>query len=100
NENPGASVIQHTAGDEIVEAACHRDQAVDDRLAVVAAIERVDPVPGVEAAEALQRGIFVVEQFDENILQLAGLRGGGEERTDPAVIGAEATAGRLGGGVE
>src|SRR5690606_22596097 len=55
---------------------------------------------GIELTEQFERRVFVVEVFDEHVLQLAGLRGGGEQRADPAVIGGKAAAGGLGGAME
>ena len=57
-------------------------------------------VAWVEVAESLERGVFVVEDLDEDELELAGFGSGGEEGADPAVVGGEAAAGGFGGGVE
>ena len=95
-----APLLEDAAGDEVVEAAGGVGEAVGDGLGIGAAIGGVDAVAGVGLAEAFEGGVFVVEEFDEDLLEFSGLGGGGEEGPDPAVVGGEASAGGFGGGVE
>ena len=92
--------LQNPSGFEVVESVSDIDQAIDDDLRVAAAVGSVDAVAGLKIAEWLEGGVVVAEGFDENGFEFTGFCGGEKSCTYPTIVGAQATAGGFGGGME
>ena len=60
-----ASILQHSAGYEIVQTPGDRDDSINDGFAIGPSVSRVDAVTGVKLAQAFESGVFVMKQLDE-----------------------------------
>lgn len=91
---------QYSAGDQIIQSPRDVDDSVEYGFVVRASIGRIEPMSGIQFPKRFERGVFVVEQFHERVLQFAGVRGGCHQCTNPTIVGRKATACRFGGRVE
>ena len=93
-------LLDQLAGRQIVEAMSDFDHSVGNGLVVGPTIGGVDSVSFDCLAERGKGRVLVMEKFHEDMLELTRWGIGGEQCSDPAVIGGEASSGGLGGGVE